>query len=248
MLIRNILLAALFLASPLAFSQSYSTTNDISYLKAHLDTNRQVYYSGDSLDIRITFEKNISILEEQKADIFLALILPNGNQRFIPLKNYVTNSSRRVGYIEQIDTNDLPDGVYQLGVIATIPGGSPNILGDWYNGLPALMDRKAVIVTSARVNEDNNEDGFLDGDYDGDGFLGDDEDLELAYFHEKHTKYKSSEYRQWEDDDWDDDDDDDWVDADNRIDWDDDDDYLDDHHQRHNDLDDHDSDKDSDDD
>jgi len=233
------------LAMTTGHTSDYELTNDVSYLKSEIDTNKQVYYPGDTIDIRITFEDGVAVLQDQLVDVYLAILAPNGDQEFSRLEDYASDVSRRIAYIENISTSNLIEGVYQLGVVATVPGGDPANISDWYNGFTALMDNEAVLFSTGESDLDLDGDGYIDEDYDGDGYTGDDEDLEKSYYDETSNKYKSSEHRQWDDDDWDDDEDDDWDDPDDELDWDDDDDHLDDDDD---DSDDDDDDSDDDDD
>lgn len=219
----RLFILVVFFYSALVSADDNYLTNDISNTTGNIDTKRHVYYPGDSIDIRISL-KDAVYLSNQGAELYLIIYEPNGYVSYQRIENYGNDNSKRVAFIESYTSNQFSEGVYQIGLLALNPGGNPNMLSDWYNGLSGLMDKVAILISSTPVNQDGDRDGYFDNDFDDDGYLGDDESLSKSYYQNNGMIYKSEKYREWGDDDWDDDEDSDWDDPFDSFSWDDDDD------------------------
>lgn len=88
----------------------------------------------------------------------------------LPISDDVSSESLKLFEVEAIDTDSLPAGTYQLGLILTNPGGDPLNINDWYNGLLGLVDILGLTITDEAVDFDQDGDGQVDDDTDGDGF------------------------------------------------------------------------------
>jgi hypothetical protein len=200
---------------------NYHLTNDTSYLDGDIDSRQHIYYPGDTIDVRVTLNGDISLLASQSVDIYLSVLTPDGSPTFRKINNYESLSSQRLYFIENISNSVVTPGTYQMALIATKPGGDPSRIGDWYNGFAGLMEQEALMYSPTTITGDSDGDGYWDSDFDRDGFYGDDDQVYEYYFGSNGNFYRSSEYRDWSDDDWGDDDDDDWDDDHSENDWDD---------------------------
>ena len=200
------LIAVCFSISSLA-DDDYELTSDTSYIDGELETRQHIYYPGDTLDVRVSFEGETELLASQGVDIYLVIQDSTQNSTVIAIDNYQDFASMRMFYLEDVSPQTLPEGVYQLALILTRPGGDPLSINDWYNGFAGLLDTDSIRSSESSLDNDFDQDGEYDDDYDRDGFHGDDDD-EHEYY-ELNAETDSSGDRDWDDDDWDDDDDDD---------------------------------------
>jgi hypothetical protein len=203
--------AALPAAAAMADDDSndeYRLTTDASYLSGDIETRQHVYYPGDILDIRVALGGNTALVSSQGVDLYLGVFDPAGKASFTRIADYQSITSKRLFYIQDISTSVISVGTYQLALIMTVPGGDPELVSNWYNGIGGLLDNDAVTYSQTPVAHDNDRDGEWDDDYDRDGFYGDD-DSEYRYFAENHADDDSISDplrdRDWEDSDWNDD-------------------------------------------
>lgn len=152
---------------------------------AIIHANRHVLYAGDdALELSVRFPRGADLLkegeggEESEVDAHLVFFGPDAIWGDLPLDNEAADADGS-GNLFQLAENEieaLTPGVYQLGVVLTVPGGSPYILEDWYNGMLGLVAVKGLTVAEGPIEEDADGDGFVDADSDADGLLdGDDE-------------------------------------------------------------------------
>ncbi len=189
-------------------NDDYRLTNDVSYISGDIETRQHVYYPGDVLDIRVALGGNTALVSGQGVDLYLGVFDPAGKAAFTRITDYKTFNSKRLFYIQDISTSVISAGTYQLALIMTVPGGNPQLVSNWYNGIGGLLDNDAITYSQTPVARDTNRDGEWDDDYDRDGFYGDD-DSEARYFAENHadddTVPDPQRNRDWEDSDWDND-------------------------------------------
>ena len=204
--IRNLTATAMacFSIFALADSDEPNLSSDASYIEGSLETRQHIYYPGDSLDVRVSLGGDTSLLVSQGVDVYIAILDGSQTPAFIQVEDYETFSSKRMFYLETVSTEVLPEGVYQLALILTNPGGDPANIADWYNGFAGMLDTDAIQSSADFIDEDFDRDGEWDDDYDKDGFHGD-SDEEHQFFAENSETAPDSD-RDWEDDDWDNDD------------------------------------------
>lgn len=204
--IRNLTATAMACFSMLALADSDepNLTSDASYIDGSLETRQHIYYPGDALDVRVSFTGDTSLLVSQGVDVYIAILNGNQSPTFLAVENYENFSSKRMFFLETVSAEVLPEGVYQLGLILTNPGGDPANIADWYNGFGGLLDIDAIQSSTNFIDEDFDRDGEWDDDYDKDGFHGD-SDEEHRFFTENSETALDSD-RDWDDDDWDSDD------------------------------------------
>tara|TARA_B110000305_G_scaffold235617_1_gene295559 strand:+ start:418 stop:1107 length:690 start_codon:yes stop_codon:yes gene_type:complete len=204
--------AVTFSGLVLADDDSYSITNDLSYLAGSIDTRQHIYYPGDTIDVRVSMGGNTALLADQLVDIYLGIFAPNGKLFMIPVKNYQVTDSQRLFFIENLTSAVIFPGTYHMALVATVPGGDPENIADWYNGFGGLLDEDALLYTETAVERDIDSDGEWDDDYDRDGFIGDDDDVYEHYYSIEGETFELSTDHDWEDDDWNDDDEEDQED------------------------------------
>lgn len=203
----------------LADNDDYRLTNDNTYIKGDIDTRQHIYYPGDTIDVRVTIGGNTQLLNDQQVDIYLSVLNTNGKFSAYPVKNYQNANARKVLYVENLDNSILSPGTYQIALVATIPGGNPANVEDWYNGFAGLLDDDAILYSETSISNDYDGDGEWDDDYDRDGYYGDDDDVYEYYHGSEGIYYEETREPRWEindddDDRYDDDDDDDRYDDD----------------------------------
>lgn len=145
-------------------------------IKAIIQTNRQIFYTGDLLDIGIRFPRGADLIQSGEVDAWLMIFEPDATLGAIPISSEASQQTKNLFRIEELDTDFLPEGVYQLGVVITVAGGDPMNVLDWYNGMLGLLTVRGLTVSSEALDIDENGDGFVDDDTTGDGFVDDDDD------------------------------------------------------------------------
>ena len=153
-------------------------------VKAIIHANRHVLYAGDdALEVSVRFPRGADLLKqgeegaESEVDAHLMVFGPDAVWGELRLDNEAADADGS-GNLFQLAENEieaLAPGVYQLGVVLTVPGGDPYNLDDWYNGMLGLVAVQGLTVAEGPIEEDANEDGFIDDDSDDDG-LSDGED------------------------------------------------------------------------
>jgi len=206
------LITACFAFSSLAMSaftfaddDFYRLSNDLSYLDGSIDTAQHIYYPGDNIDIRVTMRGNTQVLADQMVDLYLGIMTTTGKFSLMPIKGAVDASGKRLISVQNISSAVLVEGTYQLALIATVPGGNPNNVEDWYNGFGGLLDEDAILYSETAIARDYDQDGEWDDDYDRDGFYGDDDDVYEHYYTSEGTHYERDRDWTWDDRDNDDD-------------------------------------------
>ncbi|MEX1196698.1 MAG: hypothetical protein WEB57_02395 [Pseudohongiellaceae bacterium] len=145
---------------------------------AIIHANRHVLYAGDdALEVSVRFPRGADLLkegedgEESEVDAHLVVFGPEAIWDVLPLDNEAADASGG-GNLFQLAENEieaLAPGVYQLGVVLTVPGGDPFTLEDWYNGMLGLVTVQGLTVAEGPIEEDADGDGFVDDDSDDDG-------------------------------------------------------------------------------
>lgn len=145
------------------------------HIRGKILTRRHVYYNGDLLEISLRFARGAPLVRNGEVDAWVVIYTPADEQEpvVIPVSELASTEIRRLFVVEDIDLSELPAGQYQLGLIVTIPGGDPLLLQDWYHGLRGLLDIVGIRLTDILLEDDRNRDGFIDSDFDGDGFSDD---------------------------------------------------------------------------
>ncbi|MCV6637714.1 hypothetical protein, partial [Candidatus Albibeggiatoa sp. nov. NOAA] len=144
-----------------------------------IHTNRQVYYIGDTMDIRVVVPRAFKAAWEGDADTHLVLYGPGDITIATPVTfggendTFKPGRSVQVVTIDTLDTTALSTGEYQLALVATEVGGDPLDLDTWYEGFRGLLSVSKVKFSDQALGEDEDDldgDGEIDGDEDGDGF------------------------------------------------------------------------------
>ena len=163
--------------------QMNKLTNGSSDIKGNLKTERHIYYVGDSLKVAIKFSRGSDLLAEEFVNAHVVVISPNTYVSSFPVENVVGANDQMFFDVDLVTAETLPEGQYQVALIATIPDGDPTNLQDWYNGFRGMLDMEGILISSEPLPEDANMDGECDFDADADGFcdvqnLEDDDDEE----------------------------------------------------------------------
>lgn len=183
-----ILLAATTLAVPAAIAQGNSANalgmnknlghgNASDGVKAMIHSNRDVLYAGDDrLELEVRFPRGAGMLTDGDVDAHLVIFGPEAIWDVLPLSDEASDGSGKLFELAENEIEALPAGVYQLGVVLTVPDGDPFIVEDWYNGLLGLLSVRGVTVADGPIDEDADGDGALDDDADDDGIADDDDE------------------------------------------------------------------------
>lgn len=150
--------------------------NGPATIKGNIWTRRHVYYVGDELDIRVQFPRGHDLLASGAADAHVVVFASSGSVSAVPVPADVGAEPRKFFRIESVNTQSLPEGQYQVGLVITTPDGDATVLEDWYGGFRGLLDSEAIYIAKERLEGDSNRDGELDDDEDGDGISGEEED------------------------------------------------------------------------
>ena len=144
-------------------------------VKAIIKANRQIFYTGDLLEIGVRFPRGAELVQNGEVDAYLMIFEPDATLGALPISQQAGPETTNLFRIEELDADFLPEGVYQLGVVLTVPGGDPLNMADWYNGMLGLLTVRGLTVSSEALDIDDDGDGFVDDDSTGDGFVDDDE-------------------------------------------------------------------------
>jgi hypothetical protein len=150
--------------------------NGPTAIKGNIWTRRHVYYVGDELDIRVQFPRGDELLESGDVDAHVVVFAATGSVSDVPVPSDVGAEPRKFFRVESVNTQTLPEGQYQVGLVVTVPDGDATVLEDWYGGFRGLLDSEAIYIAKERVDGDSNGDGEMDDDEDGDGISGEEED------------------------------------------------------------------------
>lgn len=144
-------------------------------------TNHSIFYTGDPLEIGIQFPRGAELIASGEVDAWLLIFSPDAETIKVPVSSVASEDDYKLFGLEAVDIQALPEGVYQLGLVITVPEGDPLNIEDWYNGLLGLVTVRGITVSAMPLEEDVDGDGELDNDDDGDGFVGDDEEEEIDH-------------------------------------------------------------------
>ena len=136
-----------------------------------ITANHEIFYSGDPLQISISFPRGAALISSGEVDAYLLIFKPDADTIVLPVSNEASEENSTLFNIAAVDIESLPEGVYQLGLVITVPDGDPLNVGDWYNGLLGLITVRGLTVSGEFLDIDEDHDGNVDGDEDGDGFV-----------------------------------------------------------------------------
>lgn len=146
-------------------------------IMARIKADRQIYYTGEasedgednSLDISVHFPRGAQLIQDGEVDAHLVIFEPNTALSAIDISSEASPENHKLFEMDSEELEQLPEGVYQLGVVLTVPEGDPLNMEDWYNGLLGLVTVQGLTVSSEPLSIDEDGDGHLDQDDDGDG-------------------------------------------------------------------------------
>jgi len=135
-------------------------------------TNKQVYYQGDPLQVYLKFPKSLTAVINGEADAYMLIAPPAGDIIVAPVAMNPEDIWYKFLELADLDTSQFAVGNYQLAVVLTQPGGDPLVLADWYRGLKGLISTKRIKMWAGYSYdaEDEDGDGQIDGDWNGDGY------------------------------------------------------------------------------
>ncbi|MEX2334480.1 MAG: hypothetical protein WD600_09490 [Pseudohongiella sp.] len=149
-------------------------------VKAIIQANRQIFYSGDLLEIGVRFPRGADVIQEGEVDAYLVIFYPDTTLQAVSVSNEASTETSNLFRIDEVDVQFLPEGVYQLGVVLTVADGDPLNMSDWYNGMLGLLTVRGLTVSAEPLDIDDDGDGFVDDDTSGDGFVDDGTDEDQA--------------------------------------------------------------------
>ncbi len=174
-------------------------------ISGRISTNKGVIYTGDPLEISVSFPRGSELITDGDVDAFVIVFAPtvddsddsdsvdtdsdstdsttgNGTADalsdpiVIPVSDAASEEETKLFEVSEVDLSALSAGTYQLGLILTNPGGDPLAIGDWYTGLLGLIDVVGLTITDEAVDFDADMDGVVDDDLDGDGLSDENDD------------------------------------------------------------------------
>ena len=141
-----------------------------------IQTHKQVYYSGETLDINVVIPEPLTALLEEAAELQLLVYSPDGKLKAFP----VIGEGK---FLDTTVTEVFAAGNYQLALVLTKRGGHAINLSDWYNGFAGLVSSRRLKINEGFPGSDHEDvdgDGVIDDDNDSDGFSdSEDEIVEL---------------------------------------------------------------------
>lgn len=188
----------------LADDSHYQISNDLSAISGSIDTKQHIYYPGDTIDVRVTIGGNTQLLADLQVDMYLGLFATAGKLMAVPISDPQASTTRKILFLQNLDSSVLTPGSYHLALIATVPGGNPANVEDWYNGFGGFLDEDAILFSETAVSRDFNGDGEWDDDYDRDGFYGDNDTVFEHYYTSEGMTYEDSKDMNWDDNGMDD--------------------------------------------
>lgn len=147
-------------------------------IKAIIQANRQIFYTGDLVDIGVRFPRGSDLISSGEVDAWLMIFDPQAALVAVPISAEASPNTKNLFRIDEVDVDFLPEGVYQMGVVITVPDGDPMNLSDWYNGMLGLLTVRGLTVSAEALDIDDDGDGFVDDDTSDDGFVDDDDSTE----------------------------------------------------------------------
>jgi len=145
-------------------------------IKALIQANRQIFYSGDLLDIGVRFPRGADLVRAGEADAYLMIFYPDTTLQAVPISQDASEETTKLFRIEEVDIDYLPEGVYQLGIVLTVPDGDPMNMSDWYNGMLGMLTVRGLTVSGSLLDIDDDGDGFVDDNDDDTGDTSGDDD------------------------------------------------------------------------
>ncbi len=143
---------------------------------ARIQANRHIFYQGDPLEINVRFPRGSQLITSGEVDAYLIIFEPSAYMGAIPLNDVAGPGNHNLFNVDAVDVEEIPEGVYQMGVVLTIPDGNPFNVEEWYNGLLGLLTVQGLTVSASPLDIDENGDGFVDGDENGNGFVDEDDE------------------------------------------------------------------------
>jgi hypothetical protein len=152
-------------------NQNLGHGNASNGVMAIIHANRHVLYAGeDALEVSVRFPRGAELLTGGEVDAHLVVFGPDAIWDVLALdEEGAGNGNGNLFQLAESDVEALAAGVYQLGVVLTVPGGDPFALEDWFNGMLGLLAVQGLTIAEEPIEEDADEDGFIDDDSDGDG-------------------------------------------------------------------------------
>lgn len=160
---------------------------------ARIQANRHIFYQGDPLEISVRFPRGAELITSGEVDAYLVIFEPDTFMSAISLNEMAGPGNRRVFEADSVDVEEIPEGVYQMGVVLTVPDGNPFNLEEWYNGLLGLLTVQGLTVSATPLDIDQDGDGFVDGDESGNGFVDEDDPDEDNGDEEEEDEEENSE-------------------------------------------------------
>ena len=156
--------------------QNIGHNNASDGVMGQIRTNKSIVYIGDPLEIGIRFPRGAQLIIDGEVDAWLLIFSPDAETIPVSVSNVASAHHRKLFTVDSVDIGELPEGVYQLGLVITVPGGDPLDLNDWYNGLKGLITVRGLTVSGMPLELDVDGDGELECDLNEDGLIdGDDE-------------------------------------------------------------------------
>jgi len=146
-------------------------------IKGQIVMKKRVYYTGEELEIAVVFRRGAKLITEGLADAYVVAFAPGTDlaPAVLEVSDIASENRRRLFRVDALDLSEFPAGRYQLGLIATTPGGDPLEVVDWYRKFLGLLDVAALLITDEAIDMDSDGDGMVDNDQDGDGISDDDD-------------------------------------------------------------------------
>ena len=147
----------------------------LNRIKGRIITGRNIHYTGDSMEIKLRFPQGAEIILAGEVDAYLVIFTPQAEDDavVVPVSSEASFVRRTLFKLDEVDISTLPAGWYQLGLMLTVPGGSPLDINDWHNGLKGLLHTVGIVMSDEAVDYDLDGDGLVDDDDDSDGFTED---------------------------------------------------------------------------
>lgn len=152
-------------------------------LKDLIKPNQYVYYGGDTIKIELQIPCSLKALAA-KVDAYILVYTPEGE--LIPTLVDI-NTDKPYKFLEMPNLEVLAKGDYHLAFLLTQVGGNPFNVNEWYHGFEGLLSFMRIKIAHKTDEEDQDHDGMIDGDFDGDGFPDKNLFLELFNFAEEQS-------------------------------------------------------------
>ena len=151
-------------------------------LKDLIKPNKYVYYSGDIIKIELQIPCSLKALAS-KVDAYILVYTPE--KELIPTLIDLS-ADKPYKFLEMPYLEVLAKGDYYLAFLLTQVGGNPFNVNEWYQGFNGVLSFIRIKIAQKTDEEDKDNDGMIDGDFDGDGFP--DKNLFLELFNSPFTE------------------------------------------------------------